>query len=279
MFVDRHSDPDAFLEAAQPALTRSEAAAVAFAAWVGALKAAPEHDGDIYLATYVQEDGHGAAIRRPDGPVVFENADPAAAAAFAHDLAADCPKLSGAVGALAACKAFARAWHERTGRAHVQRFHLRHFKLTEVSPVPSASGAPRVAVEADSDWLREVQYAFLAEAGVPDNPERILASMPRRLAEEQYWIWDDEGAVAYAGWTPSGKDAARIAPVYTPPACRSRGYATALVAALSRALLAGGRRRIFLVADVANPTSNAIYARIGFRPESDVYRFDFVDPE
>ena len=62
------------------------------------------------------------------------------------------------------------------------------------------------------------------------------------------------------------------------PAARGRGYATALVAALARALLAAGRRRLFLVTDVANPTSNAIYARIGFRPENDIYHFDLVDP-
>ena len=56
------------------------------------------------------------------------------------------------------------------------------------------------------------------------------------------------------------------------------GYATALVAELARSLQAAGRRRLFLVTDVANPTSNAIYSRIGFRPGTDIYRFDFVDP-
>ena len=64
--------------------------------------------------------------------------------------------------------------------------------------------------------------------------------------------------------------------MYTPPQLRKRGYATALVAALSRELIDAGRRRLFLTTDVANPTSNAIYARIGYRALSDFYHFDFV---
>ena len=40
-----------------------------------------------------------------------------------------------------------------------------------------------------------------------------------------------------------------------------------------------GKRKLFLTTDVANPTSNAIYARIGFRPENDDCGFDFIAPD
>ena len=58
--------------------------------------------------------------------------------------------------------------------------------------------------------------------------------------------------------------------MYTPPELRGRGYATALTAELSQRLLdgrlfEGGRRFCFLYTDLANPTSNAIYERIGYR--------------
>ncbi len=84
--------------------------------------------------------------------------------------------------------------------------------------------------------------------------------------------------VAYAGCNDSAPDFARIAPVYTLPDCRGRGYATALVAALARELLERGKRKLFLTTDVANATSNAIYARIGFRAENDDCGFDFIAP-
>ena len=44
----------------------------------------------------------------PTGRWCSKNSDPAAAVAFADDLAAQAPRLQGVVGALAACEAFAR---------------------------------------------------------------------------------------------------------------------------------------------------------------------------
>jgi predicted GNAT family acetyltransferase len=57
----------------------------------------------------------------------------------------------------------------------------------------------------------------------------------------------------------------RIGPVYTPPAHRGRGYAGALTAAVTDDLLAGGDPRVTLFTDETNATSNALYARIGYR--------------
>ena len=91
------------------------------------------------------------------------------------------------------------------------------------------------------------------EVELPEDPERMRALVPKRIERGQFWIWDDAGAVAFAGWTDAPPDAARVAPVYTPPRARGRGYATALVAALSQALLDEGRQRLFLITDLANP--------------------------
>ena len=63
------------------------------------------------------------------------------------------------------------------------------------------------------------------------------------------------------GSTPNG---VRVGPVYTPSEQRCQGYATELVAAMTRHLLAGDRRFCFLYTDLSNPTSNAIYERIGY---------------
>jgi predicted GNAT family acetyltransferase len=69
------------------------------------------------------------------------------------------------------------------------------------------------------------------------------------------------------GWSPHG---ARVGGVYTPPHLRRRGYATTCVAALSQYLLDSGRRYCFLYTDLSNPTSNAIYMRIGYHAVADV---------
>ena len=61
----------------------------------------------------------------------------------------------------------------------------------------------------------------------------------------------------------------RVGPVYTPPEHRGRGYATSLVADLTAERLSTGLAFCFLFTDLANPTSNAIYARIGYEPVAD----------
>src|SRR5512144_2845045 len=150
--VVRHSDPEAFLAAAAPVLARRAASAAAFRAWVGGLQAEPRpQDGSPYLATYADGASFGAALARPDGPLVFEDSDPAAARAFANDLAAERPQHSCVVGRRDACEAFAAAWHERTGRAAVLRYTLRHHMLTHVQSVAAADGAARVATPGDLD--------------------------------------------------------------------------------------------------------------------------------
>ena len=69
------------------------------------------------------------------------------------------------------------------------------------------------------------------------------------------------------------------AQVYTPPEARGRGFATALVAAVSRGLLAEGRPGCTLFTNLANPTSNAIYERIGYRRVGSAFRYGFATSE
>jgi predicted GNAT family acetyltransferase len=66
-----------------------------------------------------------------------------------------------------------------------------------------------------------------------------------------------------------------VSPVYTPSDLRGRGYAGAVTAAVSRAALDAGAGEVLLFTDLANPTSNALYQRIGYVPVSDRVSLDF----
>jgi predicted GNAT family acetyltransferase len=57
--------------------------------------------------------------------------------------------------------------------------------------------------------------------------------------------------------------------VYTPPECRGKGYGSAVTAAASQWALDAGAENVLLFTDLANPTSNSIYQRIGYRPVYD----------
>ena len=96
--------------------------------------------------------------------------------------------------------------------------------------------------------------------------DTLSRTVDHRLSQPDWGmlLWEDDGPVSLAGYGGETPHGIRVGPVYTPPEHRGRGYATALVAALSAARLAEGRRFCFLHTDLANPTSNAIYERIGY---------------
>jgi predicted GNAT family acetyltransferase len=70
----------------------------------------------------------------------------------------------------------------------------------------------------------------------------------------------------------------RVAPVYTPPEHRRRSYGGAVTAAVSRAALDGGATDVVLYTDLANPTSNSVYQRLGYRPVHDRMVLAFTAP-
>lgn len=76
-------------------------------------------------------------------------------------------------------------------------------------------------------------------------------------------------AAALAGRHATATGVARVAPVYTPPENRRCGYGAAVTAACTSDALHCGAQQVVLFTDLANPTSNAIYQRIGYRPVSD----------
>jgi predicted GNAT family acetyltransferase len=149
------------------------------------------------------------------------------------------------------------------------------YALEQVEPLDPVPGAARVAKDDDFGLLLRWWIAFGEEVlheggpGREDAEENVRHKL--RSPTGGFLLWEDDGdAVSLAGWGGPTPNGIRVGPVYTPPELRGRGYATALTAELSRQLLdgtlfEGGRRFCFLYTDLANPTSNAIYERIGYR--------------
>jgi hypothetical protein len=113
------------------------------------------------------------------------------------------------------------------------------------------------------DWFR----AFMEEA-IGESPDAASTAhvVDHRLEADSAGVvfWEDGPMVSLAAFGNPTPNGIRIGPVYTPPEYRRRGYASALVAELSERLLEK-RRFCFLFTDLANPTANRIYERIGYR--------------
>jgi len=186
--------------------------------------------------------------------------------------------LSGVNGALPAVEVVAAETARLSGRTYRVAEHLRLHELGELVEPDPPPGRARLARDDEVDLVVSWHAAFgrdAAEQAGRDEPhpgvEEDRDSMLRRIAEGSVWVWEDAAgrAVHFTGASRPAYGVSRIGPVYTPREQRSRGYAGATVAAASRALLDQGAR-VCLFTDQANPVSNALYERLGFRPLVDM---------
>ena len=92
-------------------------------------------------------------------------------------------------------------------------------------------------------------------------------------------MWEVDGVpVAQATARPVVAGMSRIGPVYTPPEHRRHGYGAAVTAAASRWALGAGARCVVLFTDATNPTTNALYPRLGYRYRHDAVMLEFARP-
>ena len=273
-----YDEPGRFLAAAATFLHAAEVANSMLFLPAERMVAAPQDDdaGSYWATVSARGAIVAVASHHSTGGVLFTSGPDRACALIAADMAGRARTPNSVVGPLASCEAFAQAWREQTGQAHLLRFHLRHFELTQPPPVLPASGCARLPRDSEVETLVGWIQAFVAEIDLPDTEEQTRRRALTRIGNGQMRIWDDAGPVACAGYGAGASDTVRIAPVYTPPEFRGKGYASALVADLSRELFARRKRAIFLTTDVANPTSNSIYQRIGYRPVADHFHFSLL---
>lgn len=267
MQVRRLDDPVAFLDAAGPLLLAEEARNNLVLGIAGTLRDHPQVYPEFRL-WLVEEGGEivGAAVRTP--PHHLALAGPLAPRAAEALVAAIDEELPGVVGPAVEAEEFAARWSTSRGARARGMMAQGVYALERVVPARPVGGALREAGVEDVPLLVDWWCAFVDEV-VPrleSDEQSARAAIEHRLGSPGWGVvvWDDGGPVsmsAHGNPTPNG---VRVGPVYTPPRLRSRGYASALVAEQSARLLAGGRRFCFLFTDLANPTSNAIYRRIGY---------------
>jgi predicted GNAT family acetyltransferase len=282
MRIERHDEPAAFFALVAPFLERREAQHNLQLGFRARLEADRHAFGprDPLLYAVLDDRGEVAAVATqtpPFGLVLSEVDDPAIVDALADRLAADGAALPTANGPVAVARAFAERWARLTGAVPSVQTEERIYQAEVVIQPDGVGGAMRAYSAADRplaiDWMR----AFFDEA-MPGSPEAQVERFVdgRAAGAGSIVLWEDGGhAVSLAGHAGETPNGSRVGPVYTPPELRGRGYASALTAALTEQLLER-RRFCFLYTDLANPTSNSIYQRIGYRPVTDVTVWRFA---
>jgi hypothetical protein len=233
---------------------------------------------DPYLAVVERGDAVvAAAFRTPPHQLGLSRIEDAAALdVLAEDVRAAFDSLPGVVGAKSDARAFARRWSELTGASFTVAMEQRIYEATESHVPAGVDGELREATPADRDLLIAWVGAFHDEVGGILTSAEDLVDF--RLSDDTggLVVWWDGPAVSMAGFGGPTPNGIRVGPVYTPPELRGRGYASACTAALTKRLLDEARRFVFLFTDLANPTSNSIYQKIGYRPVCDVDQYRFT---
>ena len=185
------------------------------------------------------------------------------------------PTIPAILGPQEAATAVAKQWSEVRGHQFRAGRGQGIYAATEVHfPVNPPAGTLRLAEEADYDLLVEWMNGFVAYTGHSYTQVEPLIRI--RLDQGGMYLWDDgepRCMVAVAGQTPTG---IRVGPVYTPDAYRGRGYASIATARLTAKMLTSGRKSCFLYTDLANPTSNSIYMKIGYEHVTNVVDIDLI---
>ena len=202
-----------------------------------------------------------------------------AAAVLAHVLHGRGERVEGVNGALDAARTCAGELARLRGGTAEVTVHTRLHEATSVlAPRPSA-GRLRLArpdeVELAMAWFTAFAHDADEQAGrAPGSLHEMTETedgMLRRIAEERVWFWVDDAdrPVHVTGHNLPAFGAARIGPVFTPREHRGLGYGGNAVAQVARRLLDAGARPC-LFTDQANPTSNQLYAALGFEPVVDM---------
>ncbi|MFC4856768.1 GNAT family N-acetyltransferase [Actinophytocola glycyrrhizae] len=275
-----HEDPRAFKALAGPFFgtdpLRHTMALTVMARFLGMSRAQASIMGTLH------DNGEliGVALRTPPWPVIVSGlpTDPDVLDSFLTQWLEADPELPGVSGPAENAHAVADVWTRRTGGTTNVTLASRLFRLGELAP-PTTTGHARAATEDDVDLLVTWRNEFEIEAigfqrGAADVPSEI-----RRRFEigDVVTLWEDGGKpVAWANASRPIGGMSRVGPVYTPPGHRGHGYGSAVTAAVSQQAVDAGATDVILFADLANPTSNSIYRKIGYRPVYDSTELEFT---
>lgn len=180
----------------------------------------------------------------------------------------------GVIGPVLYADAFKAAFEAKTSTPMHTAMKQRIFVNDNVVPYSTLDAPIRVARAQDNQLIKQWIKGFLDDIQEAYTPQSIDERLNRLIENQSLYVLvhDDQLVSMAAGIRPMGKGIS-VGYVYTPPQLRNNGFATACVQKLTAHYLKTCNY-CTLYTDLANPTSNSIYQKIGYRPVGDsvVYR-------
>lgn len=163
-------------------------------------------------------------------------------------------------------KRFCAVFGKRAHKSYTKNESLVLYLLESVHHLALADGSFRKADETDMFYLPYWLADFFLVCNLGDyNLKNGIMNTTRLIDDRSIYIWEDGIPVSAAACVRKTPNCAIIGQVYTPPQFRGKGYSTACVSRLSQKLFEDGWKYCALYADCANPYSNKVYQKIGYK--------------
>jgi predicted GNAT family acetyltransferase len=277
-----YQDAAGFLGTARAALEREESLnALMLGIALRLVREPRAYGGDPYLATVESARGlKVAAVMTPPYRLQIFSTSPGESAVLerlAEGLVEGGWRVPGVLAQEALAEVFTSVWAARTGATPRIGMRQTVYELREVVPPCLPPGGLKQAGPEDLGLVRDWARAFHRDCLGDGREEQSVAGAVEKVKTGGLFFWVDGVPRSVAGRvrpTPHGE---AVSFVYTPPAERRKGYGAAVAAGVSQRILDDGKDFCTLFANAANPTSNGVYRRIGYRPIADVMEVDFAD--
>lgn len=243
------------------------------------------YGSELPLLLSILEQGRvvGVVVMTPPKRIILSRIDTdiqAAVVRLADSLRGIGVRIPGIVGPMAEAQAFSNCWVEgMLGVAARLSKRMRVFEARNVMNLPLSPGELRVARMDDRPLMARWIAVLSDDLGEPISLDSADSRAEKLIENRELYIWDHGGPVSIAGVSRPMRNGATIGVVYTPPEHRNKGYATSSVSLLTKKLLSDGYAFCGLYTDLANPTSNSIYAKIGYAPVGDALEINFLTSE
>jgi hypothetical protein len=275
MRVCLHPDARAFLARAEAWLERAEMEhSVALQSARFARTDDWRFQKPLYWATV--EDGSqilGCAFRTPPHRLGITAVPLEAIPKLVDSVGAIYRTLSGVAGPEPAASAFTAAWLRLRGGSSLVRSRQRLLEHKAIVPTANlARGTLRVATGFDAATAQQWGSAFARESGLTMLDGGVCV---RLIPDRRLYFWDDGAPRCMLGVLRETGDAAAVGILYTPPALRERGYATASIVAFSQHLLDRGLSRSYFCLDPLDAVAYSICSKLGYGVVQDTVDIDY----
>lgn len=204
-----------------------------------------------------------------DRNLVISNLTTESVLALTDQLYFDKINFPGVVGPVIPSELFAKTWAGLTEQKFKIGMAQKIYQLEKVISVNPVPGSLSVCDDKYQDLITQWVYEFSLES-LPHEAntiERAREFAINKIPKGEVYIWLDESGVPVSMNSVGRptKHGISVSAVYTPKNLRKKGYASALVAGTSQRMLDQGKKICVLYTDLANPTSNKIYQKIGYQ--------------